>query len=258
MKGRFIKISVALILCGFVFGFAQYQSVFSARDQEINYLLTWQDDAFYKASNTAEWTNDLGIQFWVEQAYFNSVRVELLPCEQETAVSPLYLLPQQTHAGHGDTNINPSRVAEPTIESILNPQSNPFGQTIIEADAYCEAHYLIAAATNSSQNLPATINMNGSTIYISGSYQTAAMETAVSSFTINSNLAWGVILPLQDGTGNRINTESLSSLQISIERQLAPLFDGLDPSKNSEQEMGMSLLRNIANNTNIHIAESNQ
>lgn len=218
---------------------------------DIHYQAAW---TWGKAMDTPgpgwQVTNDLGYLVTVEDGYLVSYSAELVECEQDTpslldqilgAVGPGVAL-----AGH-QQGPNPAAITTSRVESLAEPASVDLGQVSVSLSYYCQGHYLLARATPDTAAMP-TPGAVGTSLYLRGTYQVD--DSAAVPFTIQTNLNWGGIsdLSLADGSGAPVHAEiSREALQVTIERNLGELFDGVDFAGTSTTEQAKTILRTLTN-----------
>ena len=251
-----IVASVAALIYLVLFGLPDWPS---QSETELIYQLDWNRDEIILDTDGTGWTatNDLGYTVHLRDGYLTNAGIELLPCEAPQTMSQLspvgWLGPGTAYAGHGTGESDQSRLALGYVESLTDLSSVEMGQVIVPATQYCQAHYLVAAAPDSAQNLP-TGAAPGLTLSLTGEF-IAPNQTEAVPFAIQQTIAWGTIQDLQPIGSNRETLVSTSTqppaevLRVTVRRQAASLFDGVDFKTMSETDQARAILRSLTENT---------
>lgn len=225
---------------------------------DIHYQATW---AWGRAVDTPgpgwQVTNDLGYLVTVEEGYLASYSTELVECARQDTPSLLEQIlgainPGVALAGHSQ-GPNPAAVAVSRVESLAEPASVDLGRVSVSYATYCQGHYLLARATPDAVNLPAS-DAIGTTLYLQGTYQLGDDEAV--PFVIETNLAWGGMsdLYLADAPDQPIYAAiSRDALQVTIERDLGTLFDGVDFATTDAEARAKTILRTFTSNARFII-----
>ncbi len=218
----------------------------------IIYQLDWIWGAATPSQNGWDVTNDLGYHIHVDEAYLVSYSVQLVECEQdhEETASSLDLFGIQTaYAGHGSDAPDPSSLVEPTVESFAAPEMLVYGSIAVPAATYCQAHYLVARAGNTTANLPNQIELMGTSVYIAGTvrYPDKMIST---SFVIETTLANGTVMALP----SQVDISETATI-IVISRDLGTLFNGVDFATMDADAQGQAVLWSLIAHTQVSIAD---
>lgn len=226
----------------------------------ISYHLAWEWEGARKVEEGWQVTNDLGYEVHVKQGYLVNRSIELVECPaRSTHESHGWLLdtfaPTSAYAGHGDDEHDESRISAPYIESLANPASSDLERVLVHQTAYCQAHYLIGEGIETSQNLPAELDMLGLSMFLAGEYKAPDAESAT-PFTISTELAWGRLTDLMAPDSNGSLSQTMLTIEgqtvdVTIRRELRSLFDGVDFKTMSATDQAKTVLRSLANSTNI-------
>lgn len=233
----------------------------------IDYTLRWDTGQRVEAQDTGGWavTNDQGYRVEVHKAFLINYSAELVECLPESTTQTTrwwrWLWPEQVAwAGHGDEEDNPSAVSISTVERFDSLQPVAFGQAKVEPLRYCNAHYLVARSDTGTQGLPTDIDLEGISLHIEGTF--AADGAAPSPFTIHTGLATAVLQDIyaQGHMGDAAHTVALDSgqgnTQVDIHRSAETLFDGVDFATADDRTLARSVLRNLHQNIQIHITQT--
>ena len=228
---------------------------------DITYTFAWDwENAEPHADGGWLVENDLGYRIHVETGYVVSYSLQMLPCEQaSTEQSSLWqpvqdLLGVQTaYAGHGGDEFDPSHMREPMIEDLASPSAVQLDAITVPQQHYCTAHYLIARATHAVSNLPSGVDLVGASIYFSGTYITADSVEPM-PFVLQTGLANGVIATFVDYNTDTIITQAIAGttpLNVTVQRHLDTLFDGVDFGNMADDELSRTILWNLIADTQI-------
>jgi hypothetical protein len=229
---------------------------------QVRYILDWDWGMAQAASSTQGFrlVNDLGFEIEVEKAYLNSYRTGLVACEESelleaSRTDPFKACVSETstwslmsiaHAGHSYEDGDPVVFTQGLVENFAQPKSIELASISVSDQKYCKLHYLIAKAKRDSLSLPSDVAMVDSTIYMSGSFVAPGDEES-HSFEFLSSLADGV---LSDFETTLINVD-FQGADIHIVRKLDLIFDGINLTELSDEEVAQSVLANIVSNTQI-------
>jgi hypothetical protein len=254
MKKRNIRRIVILFivwLLGVLFILRPHAETISG---DIHYRLAWYTDGI--TYNDSGWTvtTASGYTVHVEAGYITSYSAELVYCPHNHSFLGLFgsIFSMLTaHAGHtGETS--PAKVNASVIESLTKPTETDWDTVTVAEPAYCQGHYLIGRADNTTQAMPNDVNMNRMSIYIRGTYRSATTESAT-PFLIQTNLGNGTLQELHmPDKPNAVHAEiGAQPVEITIRRHLATLFDQIDFDHMGTQEQAKALLNQLIAQTEI-------
>ena len=220
--------------------------------QSVTWGLSW-DDSGVSRSPDGSWavTNDLGIDFVVESAWLVSYSASLVPCEDEELEVAVRSWPERllgiglAHADHAAID-DPSLLPAPVVEDLLSSQGH---QVTVDftAQRYCQAHYLVARAdadwgpTDSGEDLSLV------SVALEGSFDAGAGPQPLS---VRSGFNYGDLLPLELASLSA-SVEGSGHLAVTLQRDLAGLLDGLDPSRDGENLMAWTVVENAVAGTRL-------
>lgn len=216
-----------------------------ARDGRVVYLLSWDLDRVLRAADGTSWTvtTDLGYEVRVAAGYLTSHTAELIACDRRPgalAWLAFSLMPRPAHATHA-LALDPSAFHRARIESLTAARTARVVRPVPRAQAYCEAHYLVARAGGTATAMPAEVDMTDRSLYVRGVYGKAnGMRTA---FEITTTVAHG-----WRGAVERIDAGP-GPIAVHVERRLGTLFDGLDFARVPEREWPRRMLANLIDGT---------
>ncbi|KAA3643031.1 MAG: hypothetical protein DWQ07_21170 [Chloroflexi bacterium] len=260
---RTYKILLATLLVGgLLFVLPQWLNNTNAEGEQettstLNYVLEWDWGEATTLADNAGWqlTNDLGYIITIADGYLISYSVELIACDNDFTNDPLgtlydAIMPASAAAGHGDEP-DPSRLAEPVIESLNNPQSISTEPVELTGTTYCWGHYLIGSSA-ASENYDAT--NNEASLFLAGTYQTADSTEGI-PFEIESDIAWGNIVEITELDNAIEMVTAGEDVTLSITRELDSMFNSLDFNAMESDEQARTVLRNLTQTTTITVVE---
>jgi hypothetical protein len=181
-------------------------------------------------SPRAAWTSSSGYNIQLDQLFLVLGRVELVPCSAVApAMSRLRALfgPAVAHAHGANT---PTKSSVPNVLAPLVDDTPVTVATLQPpAVAYCSLRVTLEAADADAERMPAELDMNGLSMFITGSYG-ASEQTAGVSFRYESIVSATRDLPFVDGAGNAtVVTLSEDNLLVTLQVDLSfqRWFDGL-------------------------------
>lgn len=152
--------------------------------------------------------------------------------------------PAVAFAGHSSAE-DPALVGGPVIESLVDPVTIDLGTTTVHEPSYCEGFTNwgggASVETIASGAAAPTLTLSGWWIDGTGAHQ---------EIEISSTLNWGTRSNLIDATSTLVYAEITSQpTTISINRQVASAFDGIDLTTATIDEIARSFLRSLAATT---------
>ncbi len=135
-------------------------------------------------------------------------------------------------AGHASGGPDAAEAVGPVTQALVDPSSVVLGDGELVEPDYCEAHTAVAATGASDRAV---------TLTVEGRWQAPGAEEAV-PFTITSRQAWGAIVPAD--LGGDVRT-------VRVVRDLATMFDGVDPTTQSELDQARTVLANLTEHTTL-------
>lgn len=203
--------------------------------------------AFRWANVAATLSNDLGYTITLGDGYLLSASLELIPCEEFSFGD--WFAPAVAYAGHGIDAIGESRALLAQVERVGDTSDLAAGGASASLDSYCEAHYLIAAAYDSAENLPTAHDFVGNSLYLSGSYRSPNSTTEI-AFVIETDLAWGGIVELPS-----IIEASNQPVTVTLTRDFARMFDGVDFDTMDAEQQAKAVLRSLVQQAHITLSD---
>jgi len=225
----------------------------------LEYSLTWDTSDLSKNENNEwEFTNNVGYPIRLGQGYLVTYSVQLVECPTEESTALKWfnriLGIRTAYAGHPNPQDNPAAIYQSLGENLIEAESQPIGVVEVESSSYCQLHYLVAGATLETASLPDDINLLGTSVYLSGFYQSGDTEEWI-PFTIHTPLANGVLNSLFEDFGNHEAEEAMTlntngaHLLIETQRKLSGFFEDVNFTDMTSLEMERQILRGIVNNT---------
>ncbi|MCB0167190.1 MAG: hypothetical protein KDI79_23375, partial [Anaerolineae bacterium] len=224
----------------------------------ITYELDWDWGDAVLTSDGWFVTNDRGFQIHVQRGYLVNRSLELIECTGSDATGESItgrlrqtLAAQPAYAGHGGVH-DTSRITAPLVESLTKPVAQAVETILVTAPNYCQLHYLVAPGIETARYLPHDVEMMGVTLWLEGDYLAPGTSTSV-PFTIQTHLAWGEAVELMTSASESLDTLQRDNvaLQITVRRDLASLFDGVDFEAMSDIEQAKTVLRSLTQNTDV-------
>ena len=123
----------------------------------------------------------------------------------------------------------------------------------IDAVTYCRAHYLVARAPEDALDLPNDVDMVATALLLEGTWQ-ATPEAAPQPFAVRTSLANGRIAELVkpgDDTAFRLDTTAQPGARVTVWRDPARLFDGVDFGAMGDRAVQRALLTNLMDDLQI-------
>ena len=225
----------------------------------LEYFLTWDTNDLSKNEN-GEWefTNNRGYPIRLSQGYLITYSVQLVECPHEESTALKWfnriLGIRTAHAGHPNPQDNPAAIYQSLGENLIDAESQSIGIVEVEPNSYCQLHYLVAGATLETTSLPDEINLLGTTVYLSGFYQSLDTEEWI-PFKIHTPLANGVLNSLFEDFEDHEEEEPMTlntngdRLFIETQRKLSGFFEDVNFADMTSLEMERQILRGIVNNT---------
>jgi hypothetical protein len=224
--------------------------------------LTWHADGGWSVET------DLGYRVRIDRGRLVTHSIELVACTDVEAAadaprrSPLTLLrPRVAFAGHGEPN-NPTKVVVARGEDLSRPETTELGQVELDglslAESYCEGFLLAAAATLDAAS--GSSEPVGASLVLEGSWRAPGSDED-QPLLLRSELAWGGAGALAVEPPRRVSLASLTErgalgswrpalssaqAQVTLERDLGALFDGLDLASSDPETQARAVLRALA------------
>ena len=218
--------------------------------REVTYEATWGLDGLRALETGWTQTTDLGYEVTVETGWIVSYSASLTPCSGVAArvrtPSPLAWLIPTAHAGHGD-DADPSTLPAPQAESLHAPTPHQLAALSFDEATYCHIHYLVARSSDTTIGLPDLPDLEGSSLYLAGSWTTVDGEST--PFVVDTDLNYGRLYVLEDawagGSGSRAT--------VTIHRDLSGWFDGLDLIHLDQEELARELIASLLEHTEVSV-----
>ena len=208
-----------------------------------SYWLTWAGGDVTEEATGWSVENDLGYRIHVTEGGLQNVRVQLVPCEEESSATSAWNLFSPffggaAWAGHGDA-VDPSHSHETLVEQLDMPTAQVWDEVSFVPAVYCQLHFILSGTEEESRSLW----VNGVVEYPDGEQEALSIETT---------LSWGESLFLREMVA--IPEEEPVGLRVLLERDQESLFDGLDfASEKDVLERSKILLRNLVQNSRVRL-----
>lgn len=202
----------------------------------VTYELAWADDGVTVAAD-GSWTvtTDTGAEVTVTGGTLATWSATLIECPHGHALLDRVrsvLGVELASAGHASDGPDPAEVVGPVTESLTDPSPTVLGDAELVEPSYCEAHTSVAATGADDR---------ATTLSVRGTWRAPGADEAV-PFTITSTQAWGAIVPADLDGDVRM---------VSVVRDRATLFDGVDPTTQSELDQARTVLANLTEHTTV-------
>lgn len=181
-----------------------------------------------KATRT-ELVSDSGYHIELEQMYLVLSRVELVPCPGAQPVSVLRELFGLSVAHAHGVNTMTAWAVPNVIAPLVDSASIAIAVLHPPAIAYCSLRIALEAADADAERMPAEVDMNGLSMFVTGSYGFGESAPGI-GFLYESFVASKMDLPILDSAGNpALITLSADNLHVRLRVEFAykQLFDGL-------------------------------
>lgn len=194
-------------------------------------------------------TNDLGVTFTVDGGFLVDYSASLVHCADTVARAEapgpdLWSLVGVGTAYAADSAIDDPSTVEPQLgEALAALPHTELGSRTFAARAYCSVHWLIARADAGVQADDGT-DLSGTSLRVQGTWEDAE-GTGVLDLT--SDFTQGVLLPLPEVVAKGSHAE------ITLVRDAARMFDGLDPRTMNEYAASWTILENLANQVSMKV-----
>ncbi|MCB9525805.1 MAG: hypothetical protein H6702_20880 [Myxococcales bacterium] len=203
-------------------------------------------------------TNDLGHVITVTRGYLTTYSVELAECSDLDGATGQrgwlrsLLGGGVAHAGHDDVP-NPVAMQVAQVETLVPLSPRQLGTAAVIGRTYCRAHYLVARAPEDALDLPNDVDMVATALLLEGTWQ-ATPEAAPQPFAVRTSLANGRIAELVkpgDDTAFRLDTTAQPGARVTVWRDPARLFDGVDFGAMGDRAVQRALLTNLMDDLQI-------
>lgn len=219
--------------------------------EQVSYTLDWRWGGAKKHPEGG-WTvkNDLGYSVHVTGGRLVSRNLQLVPCHAFPAPSQVASLtrlfkPIEALAGHSSMTPNESKISKSYEEQLADPQSIYLESLEVTDPEYCRAHYLIARATRSRPGSTA--------LELVGTWQRSDHGSEI-PFQIRSSGAYGQFHGLATATGASLDRRTiLGGIQVTVQRELGTIFDGIDFASGLTDATGMSILRTVVASARVYV-----
>jgi hypothetical protein len=215
----------------------------------IEYDLVW-DSSGIEMGDDGSWavTTDLGYRVTITDGLLTTFSASLVPCPHFHGVFDrlfgMLSLPA-AWAGHSSAP-DPALAGGPVEQSLTDRGVTRLGTVAVHEPSYCEGFTNWGSGATPETEALGTARP---TLSLSGTW--ASSEGAVERpFTVDTTTGWGTTAPLVDRAGDSVFAElSSDPITISITRDLATAFDGIDFGTVDDATIATSFLRNLAADT---------
>jgi hypothetical protein len=200
---------------------------------EVTYVMAW--DTTGVTYDTSGWSvvTDLGYEVHVASATLTTFTVTMVDCPHTHGllqrIRNLFGV-ATARAGH-TSGPDPALVGGPLAETIGGEPST-LGTTTVSEPSYCEGH----VAFGGNGEAP-TLEVTGVVVSTDGERLELDVSTTVD---------WGTLRDLVDDEGRTIHAVVGEPLEITVIRDAAALFDGVDFASDSSEYQATQMLRSMA------------
>jgi hypothetical protein len=217
---------------------------------EIAVTMGWNTTGITPAANGVGWQteNNLGYTVTLQRGYLVTQRAGLLFCDHPHGpFSWLAMRPPVVRAHEEDLAGVVSRL---WVEPLHEPVPRSYGQRTVNDPAYCQASVQVAPATSTADQLPDDLDLVGMSLYLEGTYQIGNSDEA--PFVITNNGSHGLSTGLHRAADRNTLYEARIGqevVQVTIERNLGAMFNGIDFANQPADQAGRTALRNVVGGT---------
>jgi hypothetical protein len=218
--------------------------------------LAW--DTSGVASDGATWTvqNDLGYVVALDAGFLVDDAVTLGACDptSTTALDRFVAIPSAR--AHDVTD--PSSIALLHVEDLVHPSEPRDRWSSFPAARYCRALWLVARTTQPLDE-PRGVDVVGKSLVANGTW---ARGDATGSFAVSTWWPHGKLVDLDAAVADRASLAAADAdgrpraATITVRRRLASLFDGIDFSTASADEIAGGMLDDLVGTATIEVVLS--
>lgn len=204
-----------------------------AAGDAVTYRLAWDWAGAEAADGHRQFVTDLGYTVELTALRLSTVRLELVPCPDDTGIGWLWWMPS-AQAAHDAIEPDASRVEGTWVEDAMIGAAQLVGPGEASGGPYCRVHHLTAPLLVTPAGGD---DLLGLSLWVRGQATTPAGVTL--SLDGTANLASGSLVDLGDGLQG-------ARAEITLTRHPSRALDGLVLEELSEIERSWQLLRGLA------------
>jgi len=234
----------------------------SPAPHHVRYRLDWAVEGA-EGRGAAGWsvTTDLGYRVHVTRGYVTSYSMELVECPRQSptpiarAGDVLRALAGEgtAFAGHSAGTPNPAAIRPMRIESLTSPAPAEVGDVLLQPQAYCQLHYLIARAGPDAVGFPGDVEMHDTSLHVEGTFRVPGGTTDM-PFTVHTAVANGGLFDRATGAREPMRFDTgTSALQVTVRRRLARMFDGVDFATMTDRMVASQILKALIDHVEVEI-----
>jgi hypothetical protein len=226
----------------------------------VEYRLAWTTDGVDTSADGGgiEVTNDLGYRVHVRRGWVTSYSIELVECpkagpvaQAATAALSLFVAGDAL-AGHSEGTPNPAAIRPMQVESLTDPAPRTVGTVRLAPQRYCKLHYLLARAGRDARDLPGDPDMVDTTLELEGSVR-APGATSDRPLSLRTAVAYGQLFERSAATrALQVDTGAVASV-VTVRRNLARAFDGIDFAHLDDKAIGFQILRSLVDHSSVEL-----
>lgn len=231
---------------------------------DVTYALAWAIGDVATAPDGTGFvvTSDLGYTVHVTRGWISSYGMELVECPRATAPTPIAragallgsLLVSEAWAGHSSDTPNPAAIHPMQIESLTEPRATDVATLQLAPQAYCKLHYLLARAGAEARDLPAQPDLVGTSLRIEGTWRAPGTDRDV-PFTLQTASAYGALLEHAGDDAQPLYVDTgAGATRVTLRRNRARMFDGVDFARMPERAAAMQVLRATVEHVDVQVA----
>ena len=216
---------------------------------EVRYRLDWAWDDAVKTTDGVAWevTNDLGYRVRLTRGFITSYSMELVECPKTALLS----LRGVALAGHSSGTPNPAAIRPIQVESLTEPTAREVGTVLLQPQAYCQLHYLIARAAREAVGLPPDLDMVDTSLHVEGTERPPGASTEA-PFALHTALANGALVDRAGDAALHVDT-GRETARVTVRRHLGRMFDGVDFATMTPQMVAGQILKSLVAHVEVTI-----
>jgi len=173
--------------------------------------------------------------------------MELVECPRNAVLS----LRGIAFAGHASGTPNPAAIRPMQVESLTDPTAREVGAVVLQPQAYCQLHYLIARAAREAVGLPSDLDMVDTSLHVEGTARPPGVSTEA-PFALHTAIANGALLDRAGDAALHVDT-GRETVRVTVRRHLGRMFDGVDFATMTPQAIAGQILKSMVAHVEVAI-----
>ncbi len=226
------------------------------------YRVEWDQTGVKKAPEGGGLTfsSDLGYVLTLTAGYVTNHSLSLVPCPTDSLAAQrvfpwqklgAWLGIPSAWAGHSGSS-DPSSLDHSRVDSLTESDESVLGEVAFPAATYCRVFHLIAEATEDMEDLPASPDMMGLSLWLEGTFQAPGSEELV-PFQVSTASAHGRFDDLETSVVERAPGDGPFLADVLIRRRLSTLFDGVELGSLSSEDAAREVLANVVGDAVVEV-----